>query len=128
MSDAPTATPFPGPEALGRHVIVGPGAAAPDGFPDAPRLVVDEQVLAHPGPAVAFLHGRWARRQRTVVELHDNAALQQPEVDDRRPWELPRGFTFLRERLAFLVWANSFAARRGAPVFWDAALAVRGGA
>lgn len=130
MPATPAPTPFPGPAALGRNVIVAAGAPAPAGFPgDAPRLVVDDDVLAHPGPAVAFLHARWARRQPTVVELAaDNAALQQAEVDDRAPWDLPRGFTFLRERLAFLVWANSYDARRGAPVFWDAELAVRGGA
>jgi superfamily I DNA/RNA helicase len=132
MAASPTRTPFPGPAALGRNVIVGPGAPAPDGFTaDAPRLVVDDDVLAHPGPAVAYLHGRWSRRQPTVVELvADNAALQRPEVDNRAPWDLPRGFTFLRERLAFLVWANSWDARdaqRG-PVWWDAELAVRGGA
>ena len=130
MATSPTPTPFPGPAALGRNVIVGAGAPVPGGFPtDAPRLVVDDDVLAHPGPAVAFLHGRWVRRQPTVIELAaDNTALQQPEVDDRAPWDLPRGFTFLRERLAFLVWANSYDARGGAPVWWDAELAVRGGA
>jgi hypothetical protein len=132
MASSPAPTPFPGPAALGRNVIVAEGAPAPDGFPaDAPRLVVDREVLIHPGPAVAFLHGRWARRQPTVIELvADNTTLQQPEVDDRAPWDLPRGFTFLRERLAFLVWANSYDCRnpgRG-PVWWDAELAVRGGA
>jgi hypothetical protein len=86
-------------------------------------------VLAHPGPAVAFLHGRWARRQPTVIELAvGNDALQEPETETRPPWELPRGFTFLRERLAFLVWANSWDARSGHPVWWDAELAVRAGA
>ncbi len=129
MATVPAPTPFPGPDALGRNLVVGPGDPIPDGFPDAPRLVVDEAVLAHPGPAVAFLHGRWAARQRTVVELAvDNATLQQAEVDDRAPWDLPRGFTFLRERLAFLVWANSYDARGRAPTWWDAELAVRGGA
>ncbi len=132
MATSPAPTPFPGPAALGRNVIVGAGAPTPEGFdPDAPRLVVDDTVLAHPGPAVAFLHARWVHRQPTVIELvADNAELQRPEVDDRAPWDLPRGFTFLRERLAFLVWANSYDARRAdrAPVWWDAELAVRGGA
>jgi len=111
-------------------VVVEPGGSTPDGFPgDAPRLVLDDDVLAHPGPAVAFLHGRWARRQPTVIELvADNAALQAPEEESRPPWQLPRGFSFLRERLAFLVWANSWDARSGNPVWWDAELAIRAGA
>ncbi len=125
-----TAAPtHPGPDVLGRWVVVGPGAAAPDGFPDAPRVRIDDTVLAHPGPMVARLHLAWARRERLVVELAvPNEVLRESEVDDRRPWDLPRGFTFLRERLAFLVWANSYDARDGRPVWWDAELAIRGGA
>lgn len=118
---------YPGPPELGRGVVVLPGQDAPTGFPaDAPRIVVDDVVLAHPEPAVAALHHHWVTRTPVVIELAaDNAAMRAPETDDRPPWDLPHGFTFPRERLHFLIWANTYDARDGHPTWWHGELAAR---
>ena len=122
---------FPGPAVLGRGVVVGEGDPAPDGFPaEAPRVLIDTEVLQHPGPATAFLHHCWATRTPVVIELAvANDALRAPQTDDRAPWELPHGFTFDLDRLHFLIWANTYDARGdGAPVWWHGVLAQRRGA
>ncbi|MBY5163118.1 ATP-dependent DNA helicase UvrD2 [Salsipaludibacter albus] len=120
---------YPGPVALGRGVVVAPGAPTPPGTSaDAPRLVVDDAAVAAPSALVARLHLAWARREPVVVELAaDNAGLREPEVETRDPWELPHGFTFERERLHFLVWANNYDARSGDPIWWHGELARRRG-
>ncbi|HZQ78905.1 MAG TPA: ATP-dependent DNA helicase UvrD2 [Acidimicrobiia bacterium] len=124
---------FPGPEALGRGVVVLPGAAPPPPFRDAPRVVVDDAVLASPAAtaaAAALLHESWEGRRRVVVELGAPVeVLRAPEVERRPPYELDPGFTFDRERLQFLVWANTYDARKaGEPVWWHGVRASRIGA
>jgi len=131
MSSEPAAHVFPGPAVLGRGVVVGEGDPVPDGFPaDAPRVIIDTEVLQHPGPATAFLHHCWATRTPVVIELAiANDALRAPQTDDRAPWELPHGFTFDLDRLHFLVWANTYDGRgEGTPVWWHGVLAQRRGA
>jgi DNA helicase II / ATP-dependent DNA helicase PcrA len=125
---APVATSFPGPAALGRSVVVGPRAATPPGFERAPRLVIDDDVLATPDHAAAFLHDRWLRRDRVVVELAtDNDALRTPEASRLAPYQLPADHVFARERLHTLLWANSYDLRRGDPRWWHGVLAQRRG-
>jgi DNA helicase II / ATP-dependent DNA helicase PcrA len=125
-SPASVATSFPGPEGLGRAVVVAEGAPTPDGFVDAPRVRIDEHVLATPDHVAAVLHHRWLRRQRTVVELAvDNAAARAPESTDVPPYALPDDHTFHRERLHFLTWANSYDLRSGTPRWWHGVLAER---
>jgi DNA helicase II / ATP-dependent DNA helicase PcrA len=124
-----TATCFPGPAALGRGVVVAPGAPSPPGFAGVPRMVVDDDVLACPGPAAAYLHDRWLRRERVVVELAaDNDALRHPETDDRPPYALPADHDLARDRLHTLVWANTYDVRSGVPRWWHGVLAERRGA
>src|SRR5262249_30492288 len=61
-----------------------------------------------------------------VVELAvEPGALQQPETCDAPPWSLEVTFSFARERLAFLVWANTYDARTGEPKWWWATKAAR---
>ena len=123
---ASTARSFPGPPGLGRGVVVAPGAQAPRGFEDAPRLVVDDEVAAHPAHAAAWLHHRWLRRQPVVIELAtDNDALREPEAEDRPPHLVGDSHTFHRERLHFLTWANTYDLRRGEPVWWHGVLGER---
>jgi hypothetical protein len=124
---------FPGPEALGRGLVVLPGAAVPEPFGAAPRVVVDENVLASaPASAAtaAVLHEAWNERRRIVIELAvPLEALREPEAEHRPPYELDPGFTFERERLQFLVWANTYDARKpGEPVWWHGVRASRIGA
>jgi len=63
---------FPGPEELGRGLVVLPGAAVATAFADAPRLTIDEAVLASSpvtAATAAVLHEAWDGRRRVVVEL-----------------------------------------------------------
>jgi DNA helicase II / ATP-dependent DNA helicase PcrA len=117
---------FPGPDALGRGVVVAPGAPAPRGFEHAPRVRVDDAVLAVPDHVASLLHRRWLRRERVVIELAvDNAAAREPEVERRPPYELPDDVSFHRERLHFLTWANTYDLRDGEPRWWHGVLAQR---
>jgi DNA helicase-2/ATP-dependent DNA helicase PcrA len=124
---------FPGPDELGRGLVVPAGTAAPPAFADAVRVTVGEAVLASP-PALsamaAVVHEAWDERRRVVVELAVSPeALRAPEVEKRPPYELDPGFTFERERLQFLVWANAYDGRKaGEPIWWHGVRASRLGA
>ena len=124
---------FPGPDELGRGLVVLPGAAVPAPFTEAPRLTIDEAVLASPQvmeAMAAVLHESWAERRRVVIELAvPLETLRAPEAERRPPFELDPGFTFERERLQFLVWANNYDARKpGDPIWWHGVRASRIGA
>ncbi len=120
---------IPGPVELGRSVVVAPGAAPPEPWRAAPRITVDDALLGDPaalGGAVDGLHRAWAARRPQVIELAvADGELARPEARADPPWELGADFTFLRERLHFLVWANSYDARREQPVWWWGVKAVR---
>ncbi len=124
--------PMPGPPELGRAVVVPPGATPPGPWATAPSVTVDAELLADEAAlaaAVQLLHRRWAGREPHVVELHlGDDELAAPEATSDDPWRLGDRFTFLRERLHFLVWANSYDARRDPPVWWWAYKAERLGA
>ena len=124
---------FPGPVEFGRGLVVLPGAEVPAPFADAPRLVIDEAVLASPqvmAAMAAVLHEAWDGRQRVVIELAvPPETLRAPEAESRPPYELDPGFTFERERLQFLAWTNTYDARKpGDPVWWHGVRASRLGA
>jgi DNA helicase-2/ATP-dependent DNA helicase PcrA len=121
---------LPGPDVFGRGVVLSPGAQVPPPFEGAARVVVDDAALAHPEAAADVLHQAWDGRRRVVVELAVPAeALKVPEVEDRAPYLLDPGFSFARERLQFLVWANNYDARKsGEPVWWHGVRAARLGA
>ncbi len=115
-----------GPTGLGRGVVVVPGMPAPAPWSDAPRVVVGPAALADPAPIVDTLHRAWLERRPVVVELAVDADdLRRPEVEDRPPHALGAGFGFLRERLQFLVWANTYDLRSGEPVWWHGRKAAR---
>jgi hypothetical protein len=125
----PPATAFPGPAVLGRGAVVSSGAAAPPGLEDAPRVVVDAAVADEPAYAAAVLHHHWVHRLPVVIELAcDNEVLRQPETTRLHPYQLSADFTFHRERLHFLMWANTYDCRSGTPVWWHGVLAERRGA
>ncbi len=110
-------------------MVVGPGAEPPAPWAGAPRVRVDDDVLASPAEVVATLHDHWVRRRPVVVELAvPQADLRARETDDREPWDVGEAFQFGRERLQFLVWANNVDARSGAPVWWWSRKAARLGA
>jgi DNA helicase-2/ATP-dependent DNA helicase PcrA len=92
-------------------------------------VLVDDAVLASPGEVVARLHEAWVTRTPIVVDLAvDPSALRVQDTCTRPVWELDAHFTFERERLAFLVWANTYDARGDEPVWWWATKAARLGA
>jgi hypothetical protein len=122
----PPDTSFPGPDALGRGVVVAPDAPTPPGFARVPRLRIDDDVLVDPAPLAALLHHRWLRRQRTVLELAvDNDAARAPETTRTAPYALPDDHSFHRERLHFLTWANTYDLRGGEPRWWHGVLGTR---
>ena len=114
---------------LGRGVIVGPGAAAPEPWAEASRVVVDDAVLRDPTNAIAALHGHWSGRVPVVVELRCPAEeLRAPETDSRPPHALSPRFEFARERLYFLARANNYDDRAGRLAWGPAIEAQRLGA
>ncbi|MGQ0431299.1 MAG: UvrD-helicase domain-containing protein [Microthrixaceae bacterium] len=121
---------LPGPPELGRAVIVGAGAAAPPAWAAAPRLLIDDAVLADPAAAVDALHAAWSTRTPLVIELAvDAGRFRAPELFTAEPWELGAGFEPWADRLHFLVWANSYDAQgAGEPIWWWARKAARLGA
>ncbi|HEX7443039.1 MAG TPA: ATP-dependent helicase, partial [Acidimicrobiales bacterium] len=109
----------PGPQALGRSVVVGPGGRPPTGWADAARIVIDAGALDVPAPVVETLHAAWSARRPVVIELAvDPEDLRAPERYVGPLYALTPRFTFWRERLHFLVWANAYDARDGEPVWW----------
>ena len=77
----------------------------------------------------AVLHEAWAERRRVVSSWPFRRGAPGPEGERRPPYELDPGFTFERERLQFLVWANNYDARKpGDPIWWHGVRASRIGA
>ncbi|MDQ2651216.1 MAG: ATP-dependent DNA helicase UvrD2 [Actinomycetota bacterium] len=121
---------IPGPLELGRAVIVGAGAAAPEAWDGAQRVVVDAAAVAEPADVVARLHDAWATRRPIVIEAAaDPGTYRAPVSTAEEPWRLGPGFETWPDRLHFLVWANSYDARaEGEPIWWWARKATRLGA
>lgn len=93
------------------------------------RLVIDAGVLADPSDAVQVAHAAWLERRPIVVELAVSPDdLRRPEVCTTAPYDVDPGFTFERERLQFLVWANNYDLRSGEPIWWWSRKAARLGA
>ena len=121
--------PAPGPLALGRGVVVLAGDAVPDAWDGAPVVRVDAGTLDDPATAVAALHDAWLARTPVVVELGvDPATFRAPMTWDDDPWRLGPWFEPWLDRLHFLVWANTYDARDGPPVWWWGRKAERLGA
>lgn len=119
---------FPGPDLLGRGLVVGAGGELPSGWENAERVVVDDATLAEPAAALQALQLAWSQRRRVVIELAVVAeTLRQPESERRPPYDLGPGHELGRERLQFLVWANTYDGRRPGqePVWWHGVRAGR---
>jgi DNA helicase-2/ATP-dependent DNA helicase PcrA len=117
VGDAVDSQPFPGPAALGRGLVISADSTIPDAAAGWSRIVVDEDTLAKPDDALAELAGTWHHREPSVVVLGvPLTSLKRPESSELPPYELAPEFTFKRERLHFLVWANRYDGREGADV------------
>ncbi len=79
-----------------------------------------------PGRYRATCTGRGSSAGPVVVELAvDPDVLRAPERYDGPVHELTPAFEFTVERLHFLVWANTYDARAGEPVWWHGRKAAR---
>jgi DNA helicase-2/ATP-dependent DNA helicase PcrA len=121
--------PVPGPAALGRGVVITAGGAIPAPWMAAPVVTVDDAALRSPAEVVARLHAAWSVREPVVVELAvDPARFRAPQSITLEPWRLAPDAEPWFDRLHFLVWANTYDARAGSPVWWWARKAIRAGA
>ena len=118
------------PAALGRGVVVNAGDPVPAPWATAPEVLVDDDALADPAGVVAVLHEAWASRRPMVVRMAvDPAGFREaPDIEVAEPWRLDPGFELWHDRLHFLVWANTYDARDGEPVWWWGRKAQRLGA
>jgi DNA helicase-2/ATP-dependent DNA helicase PcrA len=117
------------PSALGRGVVVTAGGRVPAPWSDDPVVVIDDGVLADPAAVVGSLHGHWSRRQPVVIALAvDPGSFRAPQPVVTEPWRVDPAFEPWHDRLHFLVWANTYDARDGEPVWWWARKAQRLGA
>ena len=110
---AAAVTHFPdAPAALGRGVIVAPGAAAPERWDGVERVAVGAAELASPVAVAAVLHQRWAAREPVVIELAvDPAEFREPQPVVDPPYALAADLDLPLDRLHHLVWANNYDAR-----------------
>ncbi|HEY3941539.1 MAG TPA: ATP-dependent DNA helicase UvrD2 [Acidimicrobiales bacterium] len=107
-------------------MVVGPGDPPPPPWAACPRVVVGPAEAEDPAAAAGRLHDAWATRTPVVVELDvDPAVLRVPQRHAGPVYELTPGFEFPLERLAFLVWANTYDARGGEPRWWHGRRAAR---
>lgn len=107
-------------------MVIDPGAAPPGAWAGADRVLVGPDQLADPAGTVGVLHTAWLARRPVVVELAaDPELLRAGECHDGPVYAMDPGFTFWRERLQFLVWANAYDARGGQPVWWHGRKAAR---
>jgi DNA helicase-2/ATP-dependent DNA helicase PcrA len=112
----------PGPTQLGRSVVINPGEEPPSAWEGADRYLIDDMLLADPTrleDTVDDLQRRYVGRLPTVFVLAvAPEELTRAETTDAHPYELGARFSFLRERLAKLVWHNSYDARSDELVWW----------
>jgi DNA helicase-2/ATP-dependent DNA helicase PcrA len=116
----------PGPAELGRSVVVGAGTTPPQPWRSCRRITIDAEAIGSPSDVVGRLQHAWTERQPISVELAvDAGMLREPERYDGPVHKLTPSFEFSRERLHFLVWANSYDARGGEPIWWHGRKAAR---
>ena len=109
--------------------MVRDGGAVPGPWRAAPVVRIDEATLAEPADVVGRLHRAWSARQPVVVALAvDPGSFRAAATWDDAPWTLGPWFEPWMDRLHFLVWANTYDARDGEPVWWWARKAERLGA
>jgi DNA helicase-2/ATP-dependent DNA helicase PcrA len=96
-----------GPEALGRHVLLAPGADVPEPWAFAERIVVDDATLGDPGAALGRLRAAHHAGERLVIELAAAFEREPMLMTDAQPHRLGPRFAFDLEELHHLVWSNS---------------------
>ena len=114
---------------LGRGVVVERGQPVPEPWVGEPEVLIDEAALADPAATVDALHRAWSTRTPVVVRLTvDPASFREPVSLAAEPFTLEPDLELWADRLHALVWANTYDARSGDPVWWWARKAERLGA
>jgi hypothetical protein len=99
-------------------VVVRTGGPVPAAWAGAPRVLIDDATLTDPESAVTELHRHWLERRPVVVALTvDAARFRAPRAWPVEPWTVGARFEAWLDRLHFLVWANTYDARDGEPVW-----------
>jgi len=101
----------PGPDQLGRHLVVEPGGAIPEPWISCDRLVIDEATLSAPARALERLRRAHHSATRVVIELAASFEREPMLMTEAAPYELGPTFQFEIEELHHLVWVNSVDAR-----------------
>ena len=119
----------PGPDTLGRHLLIEPGGAIANPWSGADRLVIDDATLTAPGRALDRLRSAHHRGSRLVIELAAPFEREPMLMTEAAPYELGPTFLFDLEELHHLVWVNSVDARDpGRPVWLGLDRALAAGA
>jgi DNA helicase II / ATP-dependent DNA helicase PcrA len=109
--------------------VVTAGDDPPSPWSRSPVIRLDDDALGDPAGVVGALHDAWVRRAPVVIALGvDPGRFRAPESWDDEPWRLDPRFEPWSDRLHFLLWANTYDARSGAPVWWWGRKAARLGA
>ena len=104
----------PGPDALGRSVLVRPGAETPQGWEHARRISV--ATVDIDADTVVELHRAWMQRERLVIEA--TGEIPEPRaISYGAIWELDPGLDLSADRLQFLLSANVVDHREGLGVW-----------
>ena len=101
----------PGPDQLGRHLLIEPGGVVPPAWTTADRLVIDDATLSAPGRALDRLRAAHHSGRRLVIELAASFEREPMLMTEAAPYELGPTFAFDLEELHHLVWSNSVDAR-----------------
>lgn len=119
----------PGPDQLGRNLVIDAGGAVADPWSSAQRLVIDANALETPGKALARLRATMNARERLVIELAVAFEREPMLMTESAPYELGPTFAFDLEELHHLVWSNSVDFRQpDRPVWIGLDLALAAGA
>ena len=100
-----------GPWALGRNVVVAPGADAPSEWSDCRRVVVDSAVFIDPSSTLAALRSAAHASTSVVIELGVDLEIGPGSVDEREPHEVGVDHEFALDEVLHLVWSNSIDGR-----------------
>ena len=119
------APPMPGPDALGRGIVVRVGGDPPPPWSTCDRVRVDGVALADPSAVLARLRTAAHDGERVVIELDDavDGELGDPTeppapVVHGDPHGLGPTFSFAVEELHHLVWSNAVDGRDPAHPSW----------
>jgi DNA helicase-2/ATP-dependent DNA helicase PcrA len=95
----------PGPDALGRTLVIPAGARVPEAWRKCDIFEVDADIVSDPELTADELSELWFKRERYVIEL--SVDLPVGESDDSPVWQLEPGFRFQQDRLHHLVFSNA---------------------